>query len=294
MKRIWNYWFQYYRIMSNQSFYEEFVNQITDKDKKPIGSIAFEFFSKFSHFNNFIFVEGMPDSEFYSIVLRDKLINKKLTFIACNGKSNVLKAHNYFEKNNRTIIKEKHYIVDKDYTGLTLQKYLADSKKISVTKYYSLENYFFESYNFDKVLNECGFPDLQKKAIMEKLNKFLEEIIDYETIVSMNTNNEIKEHIIGISNLEDYVIVDKDNQIVVQDSLKNKVNKIISSFNKKKKVKFKIRKKTLVSNYLDIRGHDLEMFFDKILIIYEKSRKFNELLSQKDLVTKMKIDIDFK
>lgn len=280
--------------MTNQSFYGEFVNQITDKDKKPIGSVAFEFFSKYSHFNNFIFVEGLTDSEFYSIVLRDKLINRKSTFIACNGKSNVLKTHNYFEKNNRTILKEKHYIVDKDYTGLILQKYLVDSTKISVTKYYSLENYFFESSNFDKVLDECGFSDLQKKAIMEKLNKFIKEIIDYETIVSMNTNNEIEEHIIGISNLEDYVIVDKDNQIILQDYLKNKVNKIISSFNKKKKEKFKIRKNYLISNYLDIRGHDLEMFFDKILIIYDKSRKFNEFLSQKDLITQIKVDIDFK
>jgi len=75
---------------------------------------------------------------------------------------------------------------------------------------------------------------------------------------------------------------------------KHKINDIISSLSKRKKKLFKKRKEELLSNYLNIRGHDLEFFIDNVLILFDKDQKLIEFLSKEEFLSKLEIDIDLK
>ena len=59
----------------SKSFLNGFLEQVKDT---PIGRVALEYFTKHSHFEGFVFVEGSSDIDFYSQTLTDKINNEKI------------------------------------------------------------------------------------------------------------------------------------------------------------------------------------------------------------------------
>lgn len=270
------------------SFYDGFISKINDK---KVGCVVLEYFTKHSHFDGFVFVEGPSDILFYSRIANIKLNDGKVNYISCCGKTNLIKSLNYFGHNN-LLGKNNHYIVDKDYTGIMMYK--PDfPDKITMTKYYSFENYVFEEGNFFKFLKECSCNEDEIKIINNLLKKYIEEIIDFETIISMNANNEICVKL-SSKEIDENIHFINEDKIIIEEKFINRINDIILSLSKRKKKLFKKRKEELLSNYLNIRGHDLEFFIDNVLILFDKDQKLIEFLSKEEFLSKLEIDIDLK
>lgn len=271
------------------SFYDGYVSQVKNK---IIGGVALEYFTKYSHFNSFVFVEGLTDVIFYNLIVKEKIGNN-VSFIKCGGKENVIYFSNFLIRNNIEQRKDNHYIVDKDYTSLNKLKSLC-AEKVSVTKHYGVENYAFEDENLDLILRNLNLLNEDVINVKESLKKFVKLIVDFETIISLSTNNEMHDIKLKAKELDENIIFVDENTIFLKKEMQQRITSIISSFTKKQKKLFNRRREELFNNYLDLRGHDLELFFNKILTFYNKEEKLSVLLSNTEIISRLKIDFELK
>ena len=272
-------------------FYDDFIANILENKFKSLGITTNEFFSSVNSYKDFLFVEGDDDIPFYSAVLRNQIQKEDTYFISCGGKPNVIKMFKYLEKNNYAMSKRKYFLVDKDFTGLDNCEEIIKNK-FNVTKYYSIENYFFEEQNLMKVLKECKIYKLESKFILEKLKKYTEEILEYEAMVATKIeNNYIKDKILDDNKkLSDYIYINANKELVLSSSIKLRIGEIKKQFNKKKKQTFNKWKKELEANYLYMKGHDLQLFFDKIMVIYKKEEELKNFILNEEFVSTLYID----
>lgn len=266
--------------------FDTFTNKILNKKmNKSLGSVVVEYLAQASFSKDFIFVEGISDIDFYSAKLSDNYV--KPIFIGCCGKQNVISSLNYLmdqdlleSKNHIHIIDHDYNVVDKEQT-----KYC---NYVFMTKFYSIENYLFIEDNLKIILKEYEISEEDINIIIKKLESFVSEIIDYETLKSLNTNHNINSVKIFPLNSA----LDLKNGYIIKKEYKNEINSKISGFNVFESSTFLERKKELINNYLLMNGHDLALFFNNhIAVFYNPNMTINNILSNKTLIKKLNVEL---
>lgn len=272
---------------------EKFKARFIEETRKPaLGNVYGEYITQMSHFDRFVFVEGPGDIRYYSAYLP----YEAETYIKCGGKSNVIHMHNYLDEHPEYTIKEKnyHYIVDKDYNELNNVKNLKKDHKISLTKYHSFENYAFEEENIKVILKFCGIEQIEE--FDKYLKMFFEDVKLYEILQYLSTNNIIETKLPKLT--EEQFTHDENNLLFIKNSFKEDVKKSLDNKKLKKKPKeFEEEYEKAIAKItkpIEIRGHDLELFMNEMLKRYEKQEQLIELLSNKDVLSKLHIEIDIK
>ena len=266
--------------------FDTFTNKILNKKmNKSLGSVVVEYLAQASFSKDFIFVEGISDIDFYSAKLSDNYV--KPIFIGCCGKQNVISSLNYLmdqdlleSKNHIHIIDHDYNVVDKEQT-----KYC---NYVFMTKFYSIENYLFIEDNLKIILKEYEISEEDINIIIKKLESFVSEIIDYETLKSLNTNHNINSVKIFPLNSA----LDLKNGYIIKKEYKNEINSKISGFNVFESSTYLERKKELMKNYLLMNGHDLALFFNNhIAVFYNPNMTINNILSNKTLIKKLNVEL---
>lgn len=274
----------------NKSFKLSFIGDI----KKPsIGNIYFEVFTRYSKYKNYIFVEGASDICYYSALFNHNL--DTIAYIKCGGKSNVIGIYNLLHSENPIYknLKIKHlYIVDKDYDDINKKYRPVNMDRIAVTKYHSFENYAFIDENKKIVLEECGLSEEEINHFLIQLNqKFFQKIKDYEILSVMDSDHYISFSKKNLS-LDKNTKFGEDHTIIINEEFLNNIKKIKNGLNKKQRMIFDKLIEPKIRKYIYMRGHDLEFYFDNMMQTYGKDCRLNEMLSNKNLLSKLNIVLD--
>ena len=274
-----------------EDFFSEFSENVMNNNS---GRIIADFIAEYDKYDSFAFIEGLTDKGFYSIVLPLK-INKaasSISFIICGGKKNVISSMNYLMNNNLFIKKNHYHIVDKDYNGIkNIKCYYPE--KLTITRYYSFENYAFEDCNYDVLLSSVNLPKNDYSMLKNNLNDYIDQIMNYETLSSLNTNYLINVQL-DSKHFSSRLKVDENNIFKLDKDYLFYINYLIDRLDDKEKALFKSRKNKLLKDRLSIRGHDLEMYFNTLMEYYQKDITLNDLLSDENVVKKLKIQLNLK
>ena len=271
-----------------------FKNRFIEETKKPkLGNVWGEYITKISHYNNFIFVEGYSDINYYSVCLPFN----NASYINCGGKTNVVHIHNYLYNHPEytQAKKDYHYIVDKDYNGLNHAKDLKEDHKITLTKYHSFENYAFEEENIKIIFKELDL-DNKINQFFQNLTHYFNDISLYEILQYLSTNNIIETKLTKID--KDKILIDDDLNISLLDSFKEEAH--LSFSNKRIKIDAKHfedeynKAREKINKPIEIRGHDLELFINELLKKYGKDVSLVDILTNKEIVSKLNIELLLK
>ena len=242
-----------------------------------------------------VFVEGHSDEKFYSTFIYKKINSKifpgDVAYIKCNGKKGVFEICDYLLKKFNAIKndKSKIFIVDRDYDGVL--KCSEETKgRITMTKYYSFENYAFVPENLEVLLDEVVSKN-NKQLFKNLIDDFIEQISTYEAIQSLNVRQIIFKPI--NKKIEDYNVSIINNKFVIDNSFNDEVLKLVDSFSEKEK-KALVNEKEKLNKPIYMRGHDLQLAFDLISKEIGNEKKLIDLLSNYKFVEKMNIVIDIK
>lgn len=278
--------------MMNNAFYDFFYSKSVDKN---LTSVIYDFSSKRSSFKDIVFVEGLVDKNLYSKIVYKKLnarFKGDIGFIICGNKKNVIDMQNYLI-NNKCYKKNNYFhIVDRDYDGISKVSSLC-KEKLTTTKFYSLESYILDKENCVKLLEYLNFTEESIVEYFKLFNKFCELILDFESLIAFQTINEFG---FGISKnylSKDVIKIENDDVFILTD-IDNKFKNIYDKFDVKNKKMFLLLKEKLGRNYLFLRGHALEEFFNKYLEMNNMKKTMHELLLEFNDYEKMTIDINIR
>lgn len=269
-----------------------FLNTFCERIMNPnIVDVILNYNSRQKKFIKHIFIEGNDDIKFYSSFIHKKInVDKEqIGYLNCGGKKNVINSLEYFI-NNKYRINNCYFIVDKDYDSQYNNPNI--NSKLSTTKYYSIENYCFTPKNLSKIFDAFKFQDVEKELYQESFDKYINNIIDFEAIMFIKQNYGLK---IGLEfeELEQNFYI--SNFIpCFNEIFTNKIKKIISEFDEKEFKLFYRKNEDLKKNFLLIRGHDLELFFDLIMMDFSINTTLNNILTNKEINKDFEIEIILK
>lgn len=275
------------------NFYDYFIHSIKNPN---LSNVITKYFSLKNRFKHFVFVEGFDDKTFYSVVLKKKIPAKfpaDICYIISGGKANVLGIYEYLFENvsNKKLLNNHYFIVDKDYdTNIDFTK---KYKRVSLTLHYSFENYFFEYENLICILKELKVSEKQITLFLNLLKEYLDNIIDYETLLCLNVGHNVFTGVYH-NNLNEISLSIVDDKIIIDNEFSKRIKEQIKSLGVDYHNKFLFLKKQLINDYLNIRGHDFELFFDKMMENYLIDFKLKNIIKNTELLSKIKVNILLK
>lgn len=274
---------------------KDFLNAFLQKKIEPsLVNIIQEYYSCPKHYKRYIFVEGEIDRKFYSKFLYKKISCNKneVYFLICKKKESVILSENYFIRKDNYKIENMFFIVDRDYDLLMpYQNY--NVKKVSMTKYYSVENYLFTETNIDKVLNYLCLQQYEKEIFTKNLNEFIIGSASYQALSSLKIK---KGFVIPIS----FNLLTADSfyfnqyDIFFDEHFLRKIEEIEKKLVGKEIALYEEEVSKMKNNYLYMRGHDFELFFDKIMECFKINSSLRSLLEDDELIKKLEIELLLK
>lgn len=270
------------------NFFNSFQERIINPN---IVDVILNYSSNRNHFKKHCFIEGIDDKKFYSSFLY-KILNvdeKEVCFINCGCKHNVKNSLEYFV-NNKNRINNCYFIVDRDYDTISNDSIM--KSKLTITKYYSIENYYFVPENMMQILQMSKLQHIEIDLFKKKFKEYIDLIIDFETIMLMNSKYNINANLEFVELKENLYI--NNFAPVLMKNFSQKICEIIKTFNVQKTNIFNDEKETLRNNFLYIRGHDLELFFDLFMESLFVDIKLKDIIKNKEMNKIIKIEIDLK
>lgn len=276
-----------------KDFFEEFLNRVENKN---LSNIIAEYISQINFSKNFVFLEGQTDINFYTYCINKLFGIDRAHFISCSGKNKVISSLNYLMSNDLLNDKRHFHIVDRDFDELNGYD-IEYNDNLFMTKYYSFENYAFMKENIGIIFNYFNLPEDEIKNILKLLQKYANEILDFETIRYLNSNTHFNYYRrfpkTNKKNpeLSDFLIV--GDGLKMNKLLKDHINNIISRFNPFQERTYNLQKEILKENFLLYNGHDLSLFFDLYLANkYGQDFKIDNILSKKEIIEQLNIILD--
>ena len=169
---------------------------------------------------------------------------------------------------------------------------------MNVTKYYSIENYAFSNDNKKIILRESGLNDQEIKDFLTKLNNYFQNIKRYEVLLAMTENykkfhfkkNDLKKENKDV--IKDNVTFSDDLSVIFSEEFECRINETYQEIQSEKKLK-KIYDyyNEYLKHIFNIRGKDLEYFFDKFMIIMDKNVSLKSLLFDEKILSQLNIDL---
>ena len=274
------------------NFFDCFIEEIASP-KLP--KVYAEYVTKRNRYKKHVFIEGAGDKNFYSLFLYKRLnvYPGEVDYLKCDGKKGVIDICNLFKRNCALSVSDKikYFIVDRDYDGLSGYECML-KEKLTITKYYSIENYMFEKENLDKLYDYLVLDETNAYLVEKLINSFVDQILTYEAIKSLKAKERITK--VFVKELNDYDIAICDDEIIIDRQFDNDVNDFVNYLNDKEKTWLENEKMMLRKNYLYIKGHDLELIIDMIFDYLGLEYSLSNLLSNDKLVDKLKISLDLK
>lgn len=248
---------------------ESRVNFMSDKLEDE--SVAFQkFIKKYKKNRVFFFLEGDDDIDYYSYKIESYLGGycEKWIEIVCHGRSKVIRIIADLSSHTKEEYREcAHFgIIDKDYYEVDQNP---NEKKIYITPYYSVENFYVSTSCFIKILIGKFF-----------VNDGDSSNNDYTRCID-NFLTRRREFIDIVRELDKYL---RCNRIMYEEqSIDCKIN--ARDLNLKDLVDINIRQVVMKNNVLDFLGKKAEEFDDEAL---KKSESFYENKTDEDLALLMR------
>ena len=249
--------------------------------------------TKRKHFVKTAFVEGQTDVNFYSNFLHKRagLKETELGYISCGGKSKVVAILNKLYDEELSY-KKQYYIVDKDYNALTCVPEVNDPDKISMTFYYSFENYLFQTINISYIFEEYGLSELIREFV-NNLNEYLDYITEMEALIYCQMNHLIH-NVYSTDKFSSNCFVFEDRHVKPTDEFVREIANCVGTLDEKEYKEFIKAKEKISKKPLNIRGHEFELFFNCFCAQHGMELTFEDLLKNKKLINKMDINIVLK
>lgn len=287
-----------------------YINLFKEKIKeKSVGDVTLEYITKLSSYLLLRCVEGETDIKYYSTYFNDD--ERYIGYINCHGKDKLIQIYKYIEskKNINDIYLDNfnrtYFIVDRDYVIDHQKKYrLQNIKKLSITKYPSYENYAFYDSNIVEVLKKCNVDENLYSNILSDIERIFNQIKQFEVLKYMNVNENDNyknyKRVKGspafpkFDGEEEIFYLDKDNRLSLKDEFVNSVASIYNSLTNKCKEDYEYIYNNKILTPLDIKGHDIELILKKILEFYDYEINLLDVLSDREVVSKLEIDFILK
>lgn len=288
----------------DNNFYDEFNNF---RKNQPNSRMVLEFAGVREYLNKdylVCFVEGPDDKKFYRFI-RNKNTFKEIdkdNYIYANndkdeslGKKCVLLMYDYINNNYKDSLDKCIFVVDHDYNGLN--GYKVNKDFITITKPYSIENYYLNKDNLYLIFNYINHLD-DYNDFIELLDGFIYDLSDFVRLKSTITN--LKKDS-GFRYFKLY-----DNNKIFKFDFNNVPYFNVDYLNEEvKNMKKAISTNTSALNYYNylskefsgkvewIRGHDIYKLL-KYYIRYNYNIDIDNDKIHSDIIKMIDVDIDIK